>query len=119
MAITKESLRKRMGLNIRRERVAINMSIDELAGLLNITPGFLGLIERGERGITSPHLYKLADIFDISVDSLFADEQQDYQEMSRIDILQKKTAGLIADLSEQHLDFIIESIRRVHEFKRT
>jgi len=115
MAITKESLRIRMGLNIRRERIAVDMSIEELAHLLDLTPGFLGLIERGQRGITAPNMYKIAEVFNMPIDALFADGQQEYQKMPKTDILQKKIAGLIADLPEQYLDFIIESIHGIRK----
>jgi len=46
------------------------MSIEDLAKRLDITPGYLGLIERGERGTTASRLIALSRIFRISLDYL-------------------------------------------------
>lgn len=39
-----------IGAKIREEREKRQLTIEELAEILNIAPGFLGLIERGQRG---------------------------------------------------------------------
>ena len=67
----KEQLRKFLGANIKRQRLMRKLSLDEFAELLSITPGFIGLVERGQRGVTSHNLLKIAEIFGISIDSLF------------------------------------------------
>ncbi|MCD8157346.1 MAG: helix-turn-helix transcriptional regulator [Clostridiales bacterium] len=39
-----------IGMNIRYERQLRNLTIEELSEIIGIAPGFLGLIERGQRG---------------------------------------------------------------------
>ena len=118
--MTKAGLRSRIGENIRSERQARNMSIDELAELLELTPGFVGLIERGRRGATAYTLYKLSDIFAIPVDSIFTNTQK--QPSERISEEKKpngitsrrlKIACMIYDFTEAELDFIICMIQNI------
>ena len=51
--MTKEQLRYEIGKNIKNERFAYGMSLQELAELLDMKPNALYAIERGVRG-TSP-----------------------------------------------------------------
>ena len=122
--MTKQRLRTIMGENIRAERLARNMSIDELGELLELTPGFVGLIERGQRGATPHTLYKLSEIFGISIDRVFAHAghtslslaettQRDVAEIKR-----NKIASLISDMAEKELEFIITAIKNLRELTR-
>lgn len=63
-------INQEVGLRLRMLRKAYNLSIDELAKTLNITSGFLGLIERGYRGLTLPRLLTLSKLFNVSIDYL-------------------------------------------------
>jgi transcriptional regulator with XRE-family HTH domain len=65
------TLKRTMGKNVRSLRESKNISIDELAQLMSLSPAFIGLIERGTRGITSFNVKQLTEIFDISADELF------------------------------------------------
>ncbi|MCL2399051.1 MAG: helix-turn-helix domain-containing protein [Defluviitaleaceae bacterium] len=64
------SMNKEIGRRIRELRVSYNLSIDRLAEMLEITPGFLGLVERGERGATIERLTSLSKIFRVPLDYL-------------------------------------------------
>lgn len=61
----------KIGENIRNRRMAINMPLEELAKLLELTPGFLGLVERGHRGISTKILLKIVNVLNITMDELF------------------------------------------------
>ncbi len=52
---------KLIGSNIRFERQKRDLTIEELSEILNIAPGFLGLIERGQRGTSIKNLCKIAE----------------------------------------------------------
>ncbi len=65
-----EYTNKYVGQRIREERNKRKLTIEELSELINITPAFLGLIERGKRGIRINKLCELADIFNMSLDDL-------------------------------------------------
>lgn len=122
--MTKERLRIIIGENIRTERIARNISIDELAELLELTSGFVGLIERGQRGTTPNTLFKLADVFGSSIDSFFyrensssiplAEESENLKEVKR-----KKLNSLTSDFSEDEMDFIIRVVKGVRQMHRT
>jgi len=73
--MNKEQLRILIGENIRKERLARSMTIDELSESLGQSSGFVGLIECGKRGATTYTLLKLAEIFNTSVDSLLGHAQ--------------------------------------------
>ncbi len=120
--MTKERLRKIMGENIRKERITRNMSIDELAELLELTSGFVGLIERGRRGATAYTLYKLSDIFNIPVDTLFqkpgtASSLKVEEGKSQTKSKRNKINSLMSDMNEIELDFVINTIKGVRSIK--
>ena len=121
--MTKKRLRSIIGENIRSERISRNISMDELAELLKLTPGFVGLIERGQRGATATTLLKLSDIFDMPVDlffhckedsSLSLEEEPAHQNLSK----RKKVESLIADFSNEELDFVISMLKNLRAMNR-
>jgi len=59
-----------VGQRVRDLRMEYNLTIEKLSDILDITPGFLGLIERGERGVTIPRLVELSKIFHVSQEYL-------------------------------------------------
>ena len=116
--MTKAGLRTKIGENIRNERQARNMSIDELAELLELTPGFVGLIERGQRGATAYTLFRLSAIFSVPVDAIFTQRLNRPDEEVLEDIRASgaksrriKITSLINGLSESELDFVIQMLK--------
>ena len=112
--MTKERLRIIIGENIRNERISRNISIDELAEMLELTSGFVGLIERGQRGTTSSTLFKLADVFGVSIDTLFyrgEDSSMRLSEEPTGEVKRKKISSLISDFSDKELDFVINVVK--------
>ena len=73
----KDRLDRTIGLNIRREREMHKMSREELAEALDLTVSHMGLIERGERGATAVTLHKLSQVFNLQIDSLFAEPDKE------------------------------------------
>ncbi len=69
--LTKGELAKRMGLNLRRLRLEHKLPIRDLAQMMGVTPGYLGLIENGKRGLTPFMMYKVGEILDIFISELF------------------------------------------------
>lgn len=60
-----------VGNKIRIERENFGMSREKLAEILNLSPYFLGQIERGERNMSINTLIKISECLHISIDSLF------------------------------------------------
>lgn len=122
--MTKERLKKIMGDNIRNERVSRNMSIDEMAELLELTSGFVGLIERGRRGATAYTLFKLSDIFGMPIDDMFINTEGYAAKVSEdksspIRSKRAKINSILYDLNESELDFIIAIIKELKNMQHT
>lgn len=59
-----------IGNRIRFVREELSMTRENLSELINITPYFLGQIERGERNMSVKTLIKLSSCLNISIDYL-------------------------------------------------
>ena len=121
--MTKERLRIIIGENIRNERLARNISIDELAEMLELTSGFVGLIERGQRGTTPSTLFKLSDVFGKSIDSFFHRDENGALSMSEELVVKgqakrKKIESLIAGFTDNELDFVVTILKGLRTLNR-
>lgn len=70
MSNNESGIRKTLGARIRQERLRKNLTIEKLAELLDVSPSFLGCVERGERALSIGNLCKLSDILEVTIDSL-------------------------------------------------
>ena len=59
---------KTIGSNIRYERKLRGLTIDDFAKVIGMAPGFVGLIERGQRGTSIANMVRIAEFFDITLD---------------------------------------------------
>lgn len=114
--MTKKQLRLIIGENIRNERASRNISIDELAEMLGLTAGFVGLIERGQRGTTANTLFKLASIFDVTIDSLFLEKSGSILSLAEdqgwgVHSKRQKITSMVSGFTEEELDFVIQVIK--------
>jgi len=118
--MTKEKLRVIIGKNIRRQREIRKLSTEEFAELLDLTPGFMGLVERGQRGATPINLYKMSEIFDTSIDELFSKDNKKPQKMREpdlLDIKRSKINAVMYDLTSEELEFVLLTIKSVKSFR--
>jgi len=112
--LSKQETRVLIGENIRKERVSRKISVDQLAKLLDVTPGFMGLIERGQRGANPTTLLRLSEIFETTIDTFFYGRDGSEQPIATNEdeeLLRKKIASLIYDSGENELEFIISAIK--------
>lgn len=120
--MTKEAMRKAIGARIRDERLARSMSTDELAKLLSLSPGFIGLIESGRRGATVYNLQRLANVFDIPVGAFFPNEttsgKAGKEEKTLIASRRAKLSSLVSDLDETELTHVINAVKEVKSLLR-
>ena len=65
---------KTLGLNIRSERKKQNMTIEDLAFKADITPNYLGKIERAQSKLSLEALVKIANALNITADDLLYHE---------------------------------------------
>jgi len=115
--MTKEQLRFTMGENIRNMRIDRGISIDELASMLELTPSFLGSIERGQRGTTPATLLKLSDIFGLPIDSFFYHSQG--EPLSESNSLRQKIFNLSTNLTKDELDYMILVIKGLYKMNHS
>jgi len=128
---SKEAIKNIVGENVRRERMLRNLSMEELANMTGRTIGFIGLIERGKRGVTAELLAKFAEVFNISADKLLQPRDCEAVEeaVPRDSEISNNTSGitisratinsLLYDANEKELSFIISVIRSMKKMHDT
>jgi len=113
----KQELRNIIGKQIRKERKNCSMTSEELAELIGISTSHLGLIERGERGVTAYNFYKLSKIFNISIDDIFFRDEDASLRTGKTNAptsyKAKRVDALIKGMDEKEIDFIIKMIKAI------
>ena len=115
--IEKKQLHAAIGKRIRKEREARNISTTHLSMILGITPGYLNLIERGQRGTTSALLQKLSNAFSLPIDDLFSDLREESSALGSISESQLKLNTLVSDFSEAEMDCLIQLAASIRKMK--
>lgn len=69
-----------MGRRIRSQREFLNMTREELAGLIGVSSKFIADVEYGEKGVSIRKLYLLSQVLDISADYILAGKKNDSSE---------------------------------------
>lgn len=103
-----------IGNNIRYERRKRKLTLNNLADYVGMAPGFLGLIERGERGASIPNLCTIADFFEVDLESLIRKDLQklDYgviekKEYTPRDRKMKSFQSMLSSFDDEELDYFI------------
>jgi len=65
----------KLGSRLRARRVFLNLPLEEVASEINLTPGYLALVERGRRSLKLEELSRLLDILKLNLDDLVDEEQ--------------------------------------------
>lgn len=107
LTISKRQFDSIIGTNVRELRVARKMTTEDLAELLNVTPGSIGQLERGDRGTSGLTIRKLADIFGVSVDVLYYGTKIIPLESNYQEIQMKTLAAYARNLSEDEMECLI------------
>lgn len=113
----KELNKKEMGARIRARREALNMSREELAKKLAVTPKTIANIEYGEKGMTLKNLYKMKQILGVSIDYLLEGDQafesaEDKRKMLNENIMSSLSVCSVKQLGcmEQMARLYVESV---------
>lgn len=64
---------KNVGKNIREQRNAISLSQEKLAFSIDSARNYIGCIERAEKTLSLKTLFKIAKVFNITVEDLLKD----------------------------------------------
>ena len=112
---------KIIGSNIRYERKRRGLTIDDFAKVIGMAPGFLGLIERGQRGTSVKNMVAIAEFFDISLDDLITKDLSnggaDMKDMENTRSAKARRAlkSLVSSLTEDEIVFITSFIKSMNK----
>lgn len=96
-------LNKKIGSNIRSKRKALNMSLNDLADLVGLTPGFLGLIERGHRGGSIESLIDIMGALNMDFNELIGEGKHD-----KADLFKQKINTYFKYLDDHDKEMVID-----------
>lgn len=71
----KKELQQMIGITIKYERIKLQLSVQQLAEILDLSPQMIISIERGARGTTIENLIKIANLFNVTLDYLVGREE--------------------------------------------
>jgi len=108
LAIKKGISYEELGKRIREERLRKKHTQESLAELIDLTPAFIGHIERAERSLSVETLYKIGIALDVSLDYLLRDSIQDENEA-----VLDEVKDCLKDKSNEQLKAIVEVLRTV------
>lgn len=104
---------KNIGANIRILRKSRGLTIEDLACVLDIAPGFLGLVERGTRGVSIANLNRICEFFDVTLEELVKEQVEVKPYVSEKNSLKTKIQDLAFSLTEDELKVVISNIKKV------
>lgn len=94
-----------LGKRIREERTSRSLTIEQLSELVNLSPSYLGLVERGERGLSVEKLVKVSGVFGIPMDLLLQGDA--LPTVSRFSELE----ALMSDMGDEDIRFVVEFVK--------
>ena len=94
-----------LGSNIRKHRKLHHLTIEQLAEIADLSPSYLGLVERGQRKIAIDKLWHIADILDTNIGSLVKTDTMEAN--SCIDTLMP----LLTGLSKSDCEYICDMVK--------
>lgn len=114
-----KQFKKHVGEVIREKRQSMKMSLEELSSLASISPGYLGLIERGKRAGQLSTLIRLCAALSCSISELIDIKELDYDESGPHSHAWQLLAHLDALNMNQSedMDFVIEIVKSVAIYK--
>ena len=110
------NIKKIIGSRIKSERVKRKMSTEDLAECIGITPSYVGLIERGQRGTNINLLLKFSHIFNISLDEIITYKKRSVMCENKNDDYKSKllaAESLLRALDEKELNFVMSTIKNL------
>lgn len=96
--------KKLLGIRIREERKKHNLTIEQLAEIIDLSTSFLTTVELGKRGLSVEKLIDIANYFDIIVDDLL------HINKDRSSYRLEKLDSLIHNISNEDFEFITDII---------
>lgn len=107
-----------IGSNIRFERKRRGLTIDDFAKIVGMAPGFLGLIERGQRGTSIKNMVTIAKFFGITLDELItvdlANQDNPEEDNSKVAKARRALDSLTTTLNDDEIVFVTQVIKAMN-----
>lgn len=97
---------KEMGRRIRSKREYLELSRENLAEALEVSPQFIADIEYGNKGVSIKRLYMLSQILQVSADYILAGEREHEGEDEELGRAREKVMGILCDCDARQLEGI-------------
>lgn len=94
---------------LRALRKQHRLTIERLAEMVNVSTSFIGLIEKGESGVSLENLYKLSQVYNCSLDYLVTGEKTENDENELVAQLSTAFYGY----NDKELNFVADLARFV------
>lgn len=102
-----------LGARVREKRQRLGLTQEQLAELCNISPSYIGIIERGDKKLSVETLVKLSRILGVSTDFLLRDSLlKAIPEVKANEIL-----SAISNLNETDVNMIIDIVKTIAIYK--
>ena len=98
----------KLGQRVREERLKLNLTQAKLAEDIDVSDGYMGQIERGERNLALDTLVRLANRLGVSVDYLLKDSV-----VSTDDSMLEQFRQLTDSKSAEHKQMAIDVLRTI------
>lgn len=99
---------KKLGLKIKDERIKAKLTQQSLAEAVDLSPVFIGQIERGERKLSLESLIKIANVLNCSIDSLVKDSMP-----SNISARKNELLHLLEGHSDKEILLIVNTAKTI------
>lgn len=112
---------KTIGSNIRYERKLRGLTIDDFAKVIGMAPGFVGLIERGQRGTSIANMVRIAEFFDITLDELITKDLSEGKvstpkSVNKIDKDRRALISMISTMSESKVQILAANAKALNKY---
>lgn len=93
---------QKIGRRIRNEREKLNLTVEKLSEIVDLTPNYLGKVERGEKKPSLQTLVKISSCLRVTLDHLiYGKVQKEFVDTTELQ-------GLIAKCSKHEVTFITD-----------
>ena len=112
---------KTIGSNIRYERKLRGLTIDDFAKVIGMAPGFVGLIERGQRGTSIANMVRIAEFFDITLDELITKDLSEGKvstpkSVNKVDKDRRALISMISTMSENKVQILAANAKALNKY---
>ena len=106
--------KENLGKTMKKYRLAYNLSVEELAKLLDVSSAFIGLIESGKRNLNLKNLVRLTEIFDVNINELIYDTGESLTiKLTQEERQLRALSALLTGLNENELKYIIANVENL------